>query len=93
MLLSPLQKNGSPPAWPPAGRAGKPGATNVETHPGARRRGLAGTLVWHAAVTALAGETSTLVMVADPDDAAIRGYESVGFTVTEPQLGLVRPPA
>jgi hypothetical protein len=44
-------------------------------------------------VTALAGETSTLVMVADPDDAAIRGYESVGFTVTEPQLGLVRPPA
>ena len=66
---------------------------NVETHPGARRRGLAGTLVWHAAVTALAGETSTLVMVADPDDAAIRVYESVGFTVTEPQLGLVRPPA
>jgi hypothetical protein len=31
--------------------------------------------------------------VADPDDDAIRVYESVGFTVTEPQLGLVRPPA
>jgi GNAT superfamily N-acetyltransferase len=66
---------------------------SVETHPGARRRGLAGTLVWHAATTALAGETSTLVMVADPEDVAIRVYRSVGFTVTEPQLGLIRPPA
>lgn len=66
---------------------------SVETHPGARRRGLAGTLVWHAAATALAGETSTLVMVADPEDVAIRVYRSVGFTVTEPQLGLIRPPA
>jgi GNAT superfamily N-acetyltransferase len=66
---------------------------SVETHPAARRRGLAGTLVWHAAATALAGETSTLVMVADPDDDAIRVYRTVGFTVTEPQLGLIRPPA
>jgi hypothetical protein len=35
----------------------------------------------------------TLVMVADPDDAAIRVYRSVGFTVTETQLSFVRPPA
>ena len=66
---------------------------SVETHPGARRRGLAGTLVWHAAATALAGGTSTLVMVADPEDVAIRVYRSLGFTVTEPQLGLIRRPA
>ena len=32
-------------------------------------------------------------MVADPDDAAIRVYRSVGFTVTETQLGFARPPA
>jgi GNAT superfamily N-acetyltransferase len=66
---------------------------SVETHPGARRRGLAGTLVWHAATAALAEGTSTLVMVADPEDVAIRVYRSVGFTVTEPQFGLIRPPA
>jgi GNAT superfamily N-acetyltransferase len=66
---------------------------SVETHPGARRRGLAGTLVWHASVTALTGDTSTLVMVADPGDDAISVYRSVGFTVTEPQLSFIREPA
>jgi GNAT superfamily N-acetyltransferase len=63
---------------------------SVETHPGARRRGLAGTLVWQAGATALAGGTRTLVMVAEPEDAAIRVYRSVGFTVTEPQLSFTR---
>lgn len=63
---------------------------SVETHPTARRRGLAGTLVWHAGATALTGGSRTLVMVADPGDAAIRVYRSVGFTVTEPQLSFVR---
>jgi len=63
---------------------------SVETHPAARHRGLAGTLVWHASATALTGDTSTLVMVADPEDVAIRVYCSVGFTVTEHQLGFIR---
>jgi hypothetical protein len=65
---------------------------SVETHPAARRRGRAGTLVWHAGATALAGETRTLVMVADPGDAAIRD-RSVGFTVTESQVSFIRQPA
>jgi GNAT superfamily N-acetyltransferase len=63
---------------------------SVETHPAARRRGLAGTLVWHASATALTGDTSMLVMVADPEDVAMRVYCSVGFTVTEHQLGFIR---
>jgi ribosomal protein S18 acetylase RimI-like enzyme len=66
---------------------------SVETHPAARRRGLAGTLVWHAGATALTGGTRTLVMVAEPDDAAIRVYRSVGFTVTEHQLSFIHQPA
>jgi hypothetical protein len=41
-------------------------------HPAARGRGLAGTLVWHAGATTVTGGTRTLVMVAEPDDAAIR---------------------
>lgn len=66
---------------------------SVETHPGARRRGLAGTLVHRAArygVTALGART--LVMVADPDAAAIRVYRSVGFTDSEVQLQAERTP-
>ncbi len=66
---------------------------SVETHPAARRRGLAGTLVWQAGAAALTGGTRTLVMVADPEDAAIRVYRSVGFTVTEPQLSFIHRPA
>jgi ribosomal protein S18 acetylase RimI-like enzyme len=66
---------------------------SVETHPAARRRGLAGTVVWHAGATALANGASTLVMVADPDDSAIRVYRSLGFTVTESQLGFISQPA
>jgi ribosomal protein S18 acetylase RimI-like enzyme len=63
---------------------------SVETHPAARRRGLAGTLVWQAGTAALTGEAATLVMVADPEDTAIRVYRSVGFCVTEPQLSFIR---
>ena len=76
-----------------AGESGLARYQSVETHPAARRRGLAGTLVWHASATALTGDASTLVMVADPEDVAIRVYRSIGFTVTEPQLGFVRQPA
>lgn len=66
---------------------------NVETHPAARRQGLAGTLVWHAARYGLEDlGARTLVMVADPHDVAIRVYRSVGFADAETQLGFERPP-
>ena len=74
-------------------RSGLARYQSVETHPAARRRGLAGTLVWRAGATVLTGDANTLVMVADPGDIAISVYRSVGFTVTEPQLGFSRPPA
>ena len=66
---------------------------NVETHPDARRQGLAGTLVAHAGQHALARGVRQLVMVADPDDAAIRIYRSVGFAAAESQIGFQRVPA
>jgi hypothetical protein len=75
------------------GESGLARYQSVETHPTARRCGLAGTLVWHVGATVLAGGTSTLVMVADPEDGAIRVYRSVGFTVTGTQLGFTRQPA
>jgi GNAT superfamily N-acetyltransferase len=66
---------------------------NVETHPGARRQGLAGTLVWHAGQHVLETlRASTLVMVADPGDVAIRVYRSVGFADAETQLAFERQP-
>jgi ribosomal protein S18 acetylase RimI-like enzyme len=66
---------------------------SVETHPGARGQGLAGTLTWHAGTETLAaGEARTLVIVAAPDDVAIRVYRSVGFTDAEFQIGFERPP-
>lgn len=65
----------------------------VKTHPDARGRGLAGTLV-HAAGRWGLGElgATALVMVADPDYLAIRVYRSVGFTDTETQLQAARKP-
>ncbi|MGO8959977.1 MAG: GNAT family N-acetyltransferase [Streptosporangiaceae bacterium] len=66
---------------------------NVETHPAARRRGLAGTLVWRAGQHAFGDGSNTLVMVADPHDAAIRVYRSVGFADAESQIGFERQPA
>jgi ribosomal protein S18 acetylase RimI-like enzyme len=66
---------------------------SVETHPDRRRQGLAGTLVWKAARRARHDlAASTLVMVADPDDAAIRVYRLLGFTGVETQLSFERPP-
>lgn len=66
---------------------------NVETHPGWRRRGLAGTLVWHAGQHGLeALGAATLVIVADPLADAIRVYRSVGFTDAETQVGFERQP-
>lgn len=62
---------------------------SVETHPDARRQGLAGTVVHAAARHALErlGAT-TLVIVADPDDEAIRIYRALGFVEAERQLEL-----
>jgi ribosomal protein S18 acetylase RimI-like enzyme len=66
---------------------------NVETHPEARGRGLAGTLVWQAGQQFLAaGRAERLVIVADPDYIAIRVYESVGFARTQAQVGFERQP-
>lgn len=57
---------------------------SVETHPEARGRGLAGTLVHHAGRFGLTRlSATTLVMVADPEYAAIRVYRSVGFADTQ----------
>jgi len=59
----------------------------VQTHPEARGRGIAGSLV-HAAGSAAFGRlgATTLVTVADPDYHAIRIYRAVGFTDSEVQL-------
>jgi RimJ/RimL family protein N-acetyltransferase len=67
---------------------------HVETDPRARRRGLAGTLLWAAGRYGreVLG-TSTFVIVADPADVAIRIYQACGFTPREAQLSFDRPPA
>jgi ribosomal protein S18 acetylase RimI-like enzyme len=65
----------------------------VKTHPDARGRGLAGTLVHE--VSRFGFEelgATTLVMVADPGYLAIRIYRSVGFADTEAQLMAERKP-
>jgi ribosomal protein S18 acetylase RimI-like enzyme len=66
---------------------------HVETDPAARRRGLAGTLVWTAGRYGreVLG-TSTFVIVADPADVAIRVYRACGFTAGQSQLSFERPP-
>ncbi len=62
---------------------------DVVTDPAARRRGLAGTLLWHAGRHGLdALGATTLVIVADPAESAIRLYRAVGFTDTQTQLSL-----
>jgi GNAT superfamily N-acetyltransferase len=65
---------------------------DVETDPAARRRGLAGTLVWHAGRYGreVLG-ASTLVIVADPAAAAIRLYRACGFADLQSQLAFERP--
>jgi GNAT superfamily N-acetyltransferase len=66
---------------------------DVETDPAARRRGLAGTLVWHAGrYAAEAFGARTLVIVADPAENAIRVYRACGFTDAESQFSFERQP-
>lgn len=65
---------------------------SVDTLAGARRLGLASTLVHHASTVGLRDfAIRDLVMVADPDYAAIRIYRSLGFADSEIQVGLSRP--
>ena len=67
---------------------------NVETHPSARRQGLAGTLVYHAGRYGLGVlGAARLVIVADPGYGAIRIYRAVGFTDLETQVSFQREPA
>lgn len=66
---------------------------NVQTHPDDRGRGIASTLVHRASTYGLAElGAHTLVMVADPEYLAIRVYRALGFTDTEIQVGMARPP-
>ena len=66
---------------------------SVVVSPAARRRGVCGTLVHAAAQHALDRLGATqLVMVADPEDVAIRVYRSVGFEAAELQSSLYRFP-
>ncbi len=64
----------------------------VETHPVARRRGLASALVHLAGQTALDGGATQLAIVADPDYHAIGIYRSLGFAETETTVQLTRRP-
>jgi ribosomal protein S18 acetylase RimI-like enzyme len=67
---------------------------NVQTHPDDRGRGLASTLVHEASTYGLTElGAHTLVMVADPDYLAIRLYRALGFSDSETQLQLTKPPA
>jgi GNAT superfamily N-acetyltransferase len=64
---------------------------DVETDPAARRRGLAGTLVWQAGLFARAKlGASTLVIVADPAEEAIRIYRNCGFADAQTQVSFAR---
>jgi ribosomal protein S18 acetylase RimI-like enzyme len=66
---------------------------SVETHPEARRQGLATTLVHYASMYGFDElRAHTLVMVADPEYSAIRIYRAVGFTGTQTQLQADRAP-
>jgi GNAT superfamily N-acetyltransferase len=67
---------------------------DVETDPAARRRGLAGTLVWRAGrYAAEAFAARMLVIVADPAENAIRVYRGCGFADAQSQFSFERQPA
>ena len=66
----------------------------VETDPGFRRQGLAGSLVHHASLHGFEVlGARTLVMVADPNYFAIDLYQAVGFVASEAQLQIERAPS
>lgn len=62
---------------------------SVQTLPGFRRRGIAGSLVHHAGLYAFENHNiERLVIVAEEDSAAQRLYESIGFQFSEYQMGV-----
>lgn len=66
---------------------------SVETHPGYRRRGLAGHVVYTASRYGLERlGAERLVIVADPEDVAIGLYRSLGFADAERKVQLQREP-
>jgi ribosomal protein S18 acetylase RimI-like enzyme len=61
----------------------------VCTHPDFRRRGIAGSLVYQAALYAFEHHAvETLVIVAEAESPAQRLYQAIGFQITEIQLGV-----
>ncbi len=66
---------------------------NVETHPDFRGRGLASSLVHLGGLWGLTSlGARRLVIVADPGYHAIRLYRALGFTDSERQIQMQRPP-
>jgi RimJ/RimL family protein N-acetyltransferase len=62
---------------------------SVETNPDFRRRGIAGTMIVEASRQAKEQyNLHTLVIVADQDSSPARLYASLGFELTEKQVGL-----
>jgi RimJ/RimL family protein N-acetyltransferase len=62
---------------------------SVETNPDFRRRGIAGTMIVEASRQAKEKyNLHTLVIVADQDSSPARLYTSLGFELTEKQVGL-----
>ena len=62
---------------------------SVETHPDFRRRGVPGTLIFGAGRQAKADyDLDTLVIVAEQASSPAQLYESLGFQLTEKQVGL-----
>ena len=62
---------------------------SVETNPDFRRRGIAGTMIVEASRQAKKKyNLHTLVIVADEDSSPARLYTSLGFELTEKQVGL-----
>jgi GNAT superfamily N-acetyltransferase len=61
----------------------------VQTHPDFRRRGIAGMMVFEAALQAKEKfNLHTLVIIAEEDSAPGRLYQSLGFDPVERQVGL-----
>lgn len=62
---------------------------SVGTHPDFRRQGIAASLVYQASLLAIQElKLHTLVIVAEEDSSPARIYHSVGFEMTEKQVGL-----